>query len=394
MTDAPTSPQDAPFSERPARLARRLPGRHELAARRRRSDAPPPARRRAAARHARAVRHARPATPRVSRRTLGRARVRRGLGADGQRPRRRRARRARRRCATSLVVTSTYGEGEMPDNAELFWEALPARHGAAAGGPGFGVLALGDTGYDGYCQAGKLIDTRLEQLGANRVIARVDCDVDYEEPAAAWTGRRCSHLARSPRTPGRTACRAAAPETTGRTRSQWTRKNPYASTLAVNRLLSGPRVGEGDPALRVRPRRQRHRVRGRRRAGVDAEERPGAGRRDRGPTRCGSGDAAIGGRAAQPNCCGTGYEIRTPSKDSSPRSRARAGTSELAHVLRARRARRRWTPGCGARTCSTCCARPSATLTADEFVGLLQAACSTGRIRSRPARWRTRAACT
>ena len=47
----------------------------------------------------------------------------------------------------------------------------------------FGVLALGDTGYDEFCQAGKLIDMRLEQLGATRLVDRVDCDVDFEDMA-------------------------------------------------------------------------------------------------------------------------------------------------------------------------------------------------------------------
>jgi sulfite reductase (NADPH) flavoprotein alpha-component len=51
----------------------------------------------------------------------------------------------------------------------------------------YAVLGLGDRGYDDFCQAAKLIDTRLEQLGAGRLHERVDCDVDFEEPAAEWT---------------------------------------------------------------------------------------------------------------------------------------------------------------------------------------------------------------
>ena len=78
-----------------------------------------------------------------------------------------------------LIVTSTYGEGEMPDNAGLFWDALSWR-APRLEGLSFGVLALGDTGYDGFCQAAKLLDMRFEQLGARRVHHRVDCDVDYE----------------------------------------------------------------------------------------------------------------------------------------------------------------------------------------------------------------------
>ena len=85
-----------------------------------------------------------------------------------------------------IVVTSTYGEGEMPDNAQLFWDALSASTAPRLEDLRFAVLALGDTGYDGFCQAGKLIDMRLEQLGASRILPRRDCDIDYEDPANAW----------------------------------------------------------------------------------------------------------------------------------------------------------------------------------------------------------------
>ena len=143
-----------------------------------------------------------------------------------------------------VVITSTYGEGEMPDNAELFWETLQASTAPRLDGLKFSVLALGDSGYDGFCQAGKLIDTRLEQLGAERVLARVDCDVDYEEPAAAWTTQALSlfgALAPTDADAASAPSPAAKPaKKPGRTRSPWTRKTPYGATLAVNRVLSGP----------------------------------------------------------------------------------------------------------------------------------------------------------
>ncbi len=142
-----------------------------------------------------------------------------------------------------VVITSTYGEGEMPDNAELFWESLQASTAPRLDGLKFSVLALGDSGYDGFCQAGKLIDTRLEQLGAERILARVDCDVDYEEPAAAWTTQALSlfgALAPSDADAAPAPTPAAKPaKKPGRTRSPWTRKTPYGATLAVNRVLSG-----------------------------------------------------------------------------------------------------------------------------------------------------------
>lgn len=137
-----------------------------------------------------------------------------------------------------LVVTSTYGEGEMPDNAELFWEALSSPTAARIEETTFGVLAIGDTGYDGFCEAGKLIDMRLEQLGAHRLLARVDCDVDFDEPANAWIEAALPLFAEVEGGADEVAAAPAAEEAAPAA-SAFNRKNPYQSTLAVNRRLSG-----------------------------------------------------------------------------------------------------------------------------------------------------------
>ncbi|MDV2476132.1 sulfite reductase subunit alpha [Rhodococcus zopfii] len=139
-----------------------------------------------------------------------------------------------------LIVTSTYGEGEMPDNAELFWDALSAESAPRLEGMDFAVLALGDTGYDGFCQAGKLIDMRLEQLGAQRIVPRVDCDADYEDVAATWIAETLPLVAAVEGIHG-DATAAPAP---ARAKSQWNRKNPFPATVTVNRLLSGDGSGK------------------------------------------------------------------------------------------------------------------------------------------------------
>lgn len=142
-----------------------------------------------------------------------------------------------------LVISSTYGEGEMPDNAELFWEALSADAAPRLEHLHFSVLALGDSGYEGFCRAGQIIDTRLEQLGAARLAPRVDCDVDFEEPASAWLAEVVSRL-RAVADHLDPADAAAvpvpsAPATPSKPKSRWNKKNPFPSRLVENRLLSG-----------------------------------------------------------------------------------------------------------------------------------------------------------
>jgi len=134
-----------------------------------------------------------------------------------------------------LIVTSTYGEGEMPDNAQLFWDAISASTAPRLDQMHFAVLAIGDTGYDGFCQAGKFIDMRLEQLGAKRVVDRIDCDIDYEEPSSEWLNSSMPQFAASAGSSG-TVLESApeAPVIPGSNKS-----NPYAAALITNKRLSG-----------------------------------------------------------------------------------------------------------------------------------------------------------
>lgn len=136
-----------------------------------------------------------------------------------------------------LVVVSTYGEGEMPDNAHQFWEAITSTTAPRLEALNFGVLALGDTSYEHFCQAGKLVDMRLEQLGAKRMLDRVDCDVDYEDAAEAWLEAAIPEAGAGVAAP--VADAPAKPAKSG-----WGRKNPYVSTMAENRILSGPKSGK------------------------------------------------------------------------------------------------------------------------------------------------------
>ena len=85
-----------------------------------------------------------------------------------------------------LICCSTWGDGEQPDNAEDLWEAANSADITSLNNINFSVLALGDSSYDLFCESGKEWDNWFETKGANRIHPRVDCDVDFEEPAKMW----------------------------------------------------------------------------------------------------------------------------------------------------------------------------------------------------------------
>jgi sulfite reductase (NADPH) flavoprotein alpha-component len=94
-----------------------------------------------------------------------------------------------------LVIASTWGEGDPPQRAIDFYTGLMGEGAPRLDGVKFAVLALGDTAYVNFCQTGRLIDERLAALGASRVAPRVDLDLDFAKPAAAWTDKVLGLLA-------------------------------------------------------------------------------------------------------------------------------------------------------------------------------------------------------
>ena len=153
---------------------------------------------------------------------------------------------------TLLIVSSTYGEGEMPDNAQVLWSAVKADSMAKLENLQFAVLALGDTSYDLFCQAGIDWDNRLAKLGATRLQTRVDCDVEYEEPAEEWMHSVIPALAGSTipeqikpwdnppldiQFTGISSSPAVG-HAIGEARQHCDRKNPFPAKLLVNKLLT------------------------------------------------------------------------------------------------------------------------------------------------------------
>ena len=85
-----------------------------------------------------------------------------------------------------LIITSTYGEGEQPDNAQALYTAMTSADAPSLEGMFFSICSLGDSSYDLFCEAGKQWDEVLEKQGAVRAFKRVDCDVDFEDPFEEW----------------------------------------------------------------------------------------------------------------------------------------------------------------------------------------------------------------
>lgn len=97
----------------------------------------------------------------------------------------------------AIFVVSTTGEGEMPYNAVGFWDVLSANAFPQIEQLRYGVLALGESVYEKFCSAGIVLDERLAELGATRIVDRFDCDYDFETPAAIWMDKAISVFAES-----------------------------------------------------------------------------------------------------------------------------------------------------------------------------------------------------
>lgn len=137
-----------------------------------------------------------------------------------------------------FILASTQGEGDPPDNAIPFYEFLNSKRAPQLPETKFAVLGLGDTSYEFFCQTGKDFDKRLEELGAQRIVDRADCDVDFEEAAGEWIAGVLAALGQA--SAASTAASVAAEGTAGSAvESDYNRTNPFPAEVLENLNLNG-----------------------------------------------------------------------------------------------------------------------------------------------------------
>lgn len=136
------------------------------------------------------------------------------------------------------VITSTHGEGDPPDNALDLYEFIHGRKAPSLKHLKYGVLALGDTSYEHYCQTGKDFDAAFARLGATALVERADCDVDYDDAADAWIANlleQLQHEAGASGVPTATSL-GTAPAAESAT---YTRRYPFMAEVLDNQSLNG-----------------------------------------------------------------------------------------------------------------------------------------------------------
>ncbi len=138
-----------------------------------------------------------------------------------------------------IVVVSTHGEGDAPDDAVEIFEFLASKKAPKVPNLKFAVVGLGDTSYEFFCQTGKDFETRLISLGATALVERLDCDVDYDSAVADWTVSLNAKL-KEELTPIVTEqIISLRPAANAVAESLYNKKSPFAANLSASLKITG-----------------------------------------------------------------------------------------------------------------------------------------------------------
>jgi sulfite reductase (NADPH) flavoprotein alpha-component len=134
-----------------------------------------------------------------------------------------------------FVVISTQGEGEPPDDARGFVEFLSGRRAPKLDRLQFAVLGLGDSSYPQFNAMGRLLDARFEALGAKRLFARGDADVEVAHVASPWIAQAREQVrALKPASAASVVAVSAVTASHG----AWHKDQPYTAELIVNQRIT------------------------------------------------------------------------------------------------------------------------------------------------------------
>ena len=139
-----------------------------------------------------------------------------------------------------LLVTSTQGEGEPPEEGVVLHKLLNGKKAPKLTELQFAVLGLGDSSYPNFCQAGKDFDQRFAELGATRLFERVDADLDYSATAEQWS-RDIVAIVKEKAAQASPVVQSIATATTAPVakESQYNKANPFPATLITNQKITG-----------------------------------------------------------------------------------------------------------------------------------------------------------
>ncbi|EGR0628329.1 assimilatory sulfite reductase (NADPH) flavoprotein subunit [Vibrio cholerae] len=142
-----------------------------------------------------------------------------------------------------IFVASTNGEGEAPDNALVLHEFLKSKKAPKLPNLKYGVLGLGDSSYEFFCQTGKDFDQFLENLGAQRLVERLDADVDYQAAATQWRKQVLSIL-KDELTGAAAVTSVAASAVSQTAESHYSKEQPYTASLSTSQKITGRDSGK------------------------------------------------------------------------------------------------------------------------------------------------------